>query len=235
TTVSVIDLGTRAVVATVPVGSAAFGVDVDQRNQIAVVADYGSNDITLVRIPNPKPRVDDVSPKTFSTGGGTITLTVKGVGFVPTSVVTLNGKALPTTYISSTELHAELSSAAFNQALQGGVTSRISSDLPKGQPAVTPPPPVTVGVTSPGPGGGNSDPPADGNANLQVQNAVPVLLSLSPTSIQAGTTDLTLTLNGNNFNATSIVNFGSAQFSPNPATLTPTSMTVVIPQNQLTA
>src|SRR5205085_9761277 len=46
TTVSVIDLNSRSLIATVPTGSAAFGVDIHQSSQFAVVADYGSNDIT---------------------------------------------------------------------------------------------------------------------------------------------------------------------------------------------
>src|SRR6202030_3341696 len=96
------------------------------------VANFGSNDVTLVRVPNPTPRVDDVNPKTFPAGGGTFTIVVTGSGFVQTSVVTLNGQTLPTTFISSSQLQANISADMLQQLLQ--VQSHVQLD--GGKPTV---------------------------------------------------------------------------------------------------
>ena len=125
-TASIIDVGEQEqVVADVPVGSAPFGVDIDQREQLAVVANFGSNDVTLIRIPNPTPRIEGVSPATFPTDGSTFTITITGTGFLPTSVVTLNGQTLPTTYVSATQLKAEVSGELMEELLQ--VSSTVTS------------------------------------------------------------------------------------------------------------
>ena len=101
----------------VPVGSAAFGVDVDEASQMAVVANFGSNDVTLIRVPFATPRLNDVQPKTLPPGVTEHEITVTGTGFAPISVVTLNGQPLPTTFVSSTELRATLSGELLEQLL----------------------------------------------------------------------------------------------------------------------
>ncbi len=230
TTAEIIDLGGRTLVDSVPVGSTAFGVAVDEASQIAVVANFGSNDVTVIRIPNPTPQVDDVSPKTFPAGGGEFTITVQGSGFLPTSVVTLNGEALPTIYVSPTELQAVISAALLDELLQ---VSSISLDEGAGQRfAQTNPLQFNIEVINPGPGGGKSPPPSNpGAGQIQPSNSEPVLLSISPTEIETGASELELTLNGNNFNGTSVVDFGGSLHSP--FTSTATSMTVVISGSDL--
>jgi YVTN family beta-propeller protein len=230
--VAVIDLIGRTVSRTIPVGSAAFGLAVDEDNQTAVVANFGSNSVTIIRVPNPLPRIESVSPKTFPVGVDSVTITVTGSGFVPSSVVTLNTLNLPTTFISTTQLKAEMSAAIFEQIVQmhsvraNSVRPRISGQ--------TDPPEFKVGVTNPEPGGGDSPDPADPSvSDLQPQNSVPVLVSISPAEVTAGNGSFTLTLNGNNFNGTSLVNVGGIQYSP--TTLSSTSMTVDVPINQLSA
>ena len=195
TTAEIIDLGGRTLVDSVPVGSTAFGVAVDEASQIAVVANFGSNDVTVIRIPNPTPQVDDVSPKTFPAGGGEFTITVQGSGFLPTSVVTLNGEALPTIYVSPTELQAVISAALLDELLQ---VSSISLDEGAGQRfAQTNPLQFNIEVINPGPGGGKSPPPSNpGAGQIQPSNSEPVLLSISPTEIETGASELELTLNG---------------------------------------
>src|SRR5262249_24566073 len=89
-----------------------------------------------------------------------------------------------------------------------------------------------VSVTNDPPGGGNAIVDS-GAGTLTPQNMPPVLLSISPTQANAGSASLTLSLSGNNFNATSIVNFGSLQSSP--LTSNGTSMTVTIPASSLTS
>ena len=239
TTVSVLDLSYQAVVSTIPVGNAAFGIDVDQNNQRAVVANFGSKNVFVLRVPNPRPSVNSVSPSTFPAGGGTFTITVNGVGFVPTSVVTLNGQTLPTTFISSTQLQAVISADLVQQLLQVHLQQaqrRLADGTTPSTFAQTADLQFNISVTNPGPGGGNAPPPADPQAGrITPQNSVPVLvsISISPTQVTAGTGPVTLTLNGNNFNGTSVINVGNQKASP-ATSAGGTVMTVTIPANLLT-
>src|SRR5262249_52947096 len=114
--ISIVDLASHDVT-NVAVGAAAFGVDIDAANQRAAVADFGSNDVTIVRIPNPMPRVTDVQPRSVIAGSGVVTVTIFGSGFLPTSVATFNGQVLPTTYLSSTQLQAQVDTGALNQLI----------------------------------------------------------------------------------------------------------------------
>jgi YVTN family beta-propeller protein len=231
TSVSVVNLDERAVVAEVPVGAAAFGVAVDQRTQRAFVANFGSDTVTVIRIPNPRPKIADVEPKTFPVGGGSFTITVRGTGFLPTSVVTLNGKALPTRYISPTELRAEVTADLLDQLLQ---QSAVTTGGDKGtafRQVVTLN--FNIEVTNPGPGGGESPPPENPNATkIEPLNTTPVLLSLSPASAEIGK-DALVTFVGNNFNLTSVINFGGNLHSP--TTVEPTQMTLRIGAGELRA
>ncbi len=226
-TVSIINLDRLEVTQTVEVGAAAFGVDIDQDRQIAVVANFGSNDVTVLRVPNPTPAVTDFEPRTFPAGGGGFTLTVRGSGFLPTSVVTLNGQALGTTFISTTELRAEVTADVLDQilfvqqiALDGGadpITRRIQV-------------PINVGVSNPAPGGGASPPPASGG-QIQAENAVPILESINPMQVGVDDGVFVLTVNGNNFNASSEIRVGAMAFPPD--TVAPLTMTVSLTSTQL--
>ena len=60
----------------------------------------GTASVTII----PKPSIASVSPGSFTTGSFTITIT--GAGFVAGSVVTFDGAALPTTFMSATSLTA---------------------------------------------------------------------------------------------------------------------------------
>jgi YVTN family beta-propeller protein len=230
TTAAILDLAGQIVVESVPVGSAAFGVDVDETSQIAVVANFGSHDVPIVRISNPTPRVGDIEPRTFPAGGGEFTVTIRGTGFLPTSVVTLNGDTLPTTFVSSTELQAVVSAELLDQLFQVRGITLDSADSHRFNQVTNPE--FNIGVSNPGPGGGNSPPPANPATNhLVPSNAVPILLNMFPTEIETGASELVLTLNGNNFNATTVVEFGNAPHSP--LLSTETSMRVVIPGSDL--
>lgn len=233
--VSVIDLAAQTVsTQPITVGSAAFGIGVDQATQEAVVADFGDPYVYVLRVPNPTPRVGDVNPKTFPAGGADFTLDVTGTGYVPTSVVTLNGQTLPTIFVSSTELKATVSAALVQQILQVQASSVASARTGNAIAADTTPFTFTVSVTNGPPGGGNAPPPNNPNVtHIQPQNLQPVLISISPMETTVGQGPVTLTLSGNGFNALSVITFGGFQFSP--ATSTPTSMSVTIPANLLLA
>jgi hypothetical protein len=129
-------------------------------------------------------------------------------------------------------LKADISTEIFEQILQTNA-NRPNSVKPRiaGQ---TDPPQFKIGVTNPEPGGGDSPDPADPSASqIEPENPVPVLVSISPAEVMTGNGSFTLTLNGNNFNGTSVINLGGLQLSPSTSSLT--SMTVEIPINELAA
>jgi hypothetical protein len=100
--------------------------------------------------------------------------------------------------------------------------------------ADTAPPTFNLGVSNPGPGGGNSG-GLTGNPTIKPPSTapVPLLASISPKSVAAGSGNVTLMLSGNGFTAFSMITVGSNAYSPVSATST--SLIVAIPAAALTA
>ncbi|MFN7944200.1 MAG: hypothetical protein U0Z53_02390 [Blastocatellia bacterium] len=135
-----------------------------------------SNALTLtITNDNPVPSLASLSPNTASAGSAGFTLTVNGAGFVSGSTVRWNASSRRTTFISSTQLTATISSA----------------DVATAGSAI-------VSVISPAPGGGTSN-SLSFTISSAPSNPIPTLTSLSPNATLAGSDDLTLTVNGANF------------------------------------
>jgi hypothetical protein len=146
------------------------------------VANYGDNTISiytpLVSGPtNPVPTISSVSPVYVIQGGGALTLTVTGANFVSGSTVSFGGQTEPTTYVNSTQLTAAIPA---NAVADAG--------------------PVSVVVATPSPGGGNST-----SISFNVYLPPPTISSISPSSVIAGSPGFTLTINGTNFVADSVL------------------------------
>jgi trimeric autotransporter adhesin len=120
---------------------------------------------------NPPPTISSLSPASVYVNSPAFTLTVNGTGFVSGAVVYLDNVALPTTYVSSTQLTAAVSSSYLTQT---------NSDF--------------VDVLNPPPGGGYSS-----VAYFYVVALDPYLNSATPTSVVAATTPSPITLQGGNF------------------------------------
>jgi hypothetical protein len=134
---------------------------------LTVVTPGGSATSTTpftVVIPNPAPSSTTLSPTTTVAGSADLPLTVSGAGFISTSVVSFNGVALATTYVSATQLTV--------------VVPAANLTTPGSYPVV---------VSSPAPGGGTSIALA-----FVVTVPAPTIVSFTPTSGGAGTT-ITLT------------------------------------------
>ena len=84
---------------------------------------------------NPAPVLSSLSPSSVPQNQGAFTLTVTGSGFVPASVVQLNGSSRTTTFVSATQLTAQIPASDL------GTAGAIS-----------------VTVVTPAPGGGTSNP-----------------------------------------------------------------------------
>ena len=135
---------------------------------------------TILSPSNPVPMLSSLSPSSVTAGSSAFTMTLNGGNFLAGSVVQWNGGNRTTTYVSSTQLTVSVS--ASDVATAGS---------------------ATVSVFNPSPGGGTSN-----TLTFTIQsisNPVPIASSLSPSSVSAGSSDFTLTLNGGNFLSGSVV------------------------------
>ena len=127
-----------------------------------------------------------MSPTSAAAGAAAQTLTINGINFVSTSTVTYHAVAHAATFVSATQLKITLSTT--DQATAGT---------------------YAVVVTNPAPGGGAST-----SLNFVVDNSVPTITTLSPTSATAGAAAQTLTINGTNFVSKSTVTYHSVPHTP---------------------
>ncbi len=127
---------------------------------------------TINPIDSPIPSVTSISPTVVSAASGLpFTLFVTGKNFVSQSTVSVNNNNRATTYINSTSLQVAVTAAD-----------------------IANPGTLQIAVTNPPPGGGTSN-----SMPLSVQNPVPTVSSLSPTSVTAGASTTTITVTGTNF------------------------------------
>ncbi len=142
----------------------------------------GTSAAVSLTVNNPVPTLTSITPTSRNAGAAAFTLTVNGTNFLNTSVVLFNGSNRTTTFVSATQLTAQITAA--DQAA-GGLF------------------PITV--FTPAPGGGSS-----AVINLTVNNPVPTLASINPTTRTAGDAAFVLTATGTNFNGSSIVRFNGS-------------------------
>ena len=135
-----------------------------------------------VNSPNPVPSITSFSPASALASAAAFTLTINGSGFVPTSVVSFNGSAKTTTFVTSSSLTVPIT--ASDVATAGSF-------------------PFTV--FNPAPGGGTSTP-----LNFPVNNPAPTVTSLAPATVTAGGSAFSLTVNGTGFVSSSQVNFNGS-------------------------
>lgn len=129
-----------------------------------------SNELTFT-INNPVPVLSALNVSAVLAGVPAFTLNVTGSGFVSGSTISFNGVARQTTFISPTQLTTQVTAADL-----------ASAHI------------ISVTVANPTPGGGTS-----GTLSLTVNNPVPALSGISPTSVFAGNAAFTLTVDGTNF------------------------------------
>ena len=74
--------------------------------------------------PNPVPVISGLSPSSAIAGSGSLQLTVNGTDFIAESEILWNGNALPTTYVSATQLAATVGEAELASAGSADVSVR---------------------------------------------------------------------------------------------------------------
>lgn len=134
---------------------------------------------------NYRPTETTLSPSNALVGGPGFQLTVGGKNFVQGAVVNWNDSPRTTTFVSSSEVQAQI----------------LASDI------------ATVGnfavkVANPPPGGGKSN-----GLTFTVENPVPGIGSLSPDQALAGGPAFTLTVNGSNFVSKSLIEWNGTALS----------------------
>jgi hypothetical protein len=143
---------------------------------------------TITPPDNPVPVASMLSPASAMAGGPAFTLTVTGSSFVAGSVVRWSGSDRVTTYVSATELRADI--AAADIAGQGTALVR---------------------VFNPTPGGGLSE--ALTFTIAPPDNPLPVASMLSPASATAGGPAFALTVTGSGFVPSSTVRWNGSDRS----------------------
>lgn len=124
------------------------------------------------------PTISSISPTSVIAGAASVTLTVNGTNFVSTSTVEVNGQSETTTFVSATQLTAAIPAA---QLTSGG-----------NLPVV-----VMNGSLSSGPGT---------PVNFAVNNPVPAISSISPTSEPVGASSPVITVTGTGFLSATTIN-----------------------------
>ena len=165
----------------------------------------GAVSFTISSPPNPVPTVTSLSPSSGSAGGPSFTLTVTGTQFISTSQVLWNSSQVPTTFVSSTSLSAQIPASDLSLA---GTAS--------------------VAVQNPPPGGGTS-----AAVSFTIANPPPTVSAISPSSGTVGGTAFTLTVTGAQFLATSQVLWNGSAVPT--AYVSGTSLAAQIPGSDLSS
>lgn len=196
-------VGSLAVITTEPTEPvAALVVGNNLRQLFSLPVSSGVATETLVS-DNPLPTVTGLLPFSATTGGSGFTLKVTGTDFVPGSTVRWNGSERATSFISNTQLRATISSSDLATAGVAQVT-----------------------VFSPTPGGGPSN-----ALTFRIDNPVPTLASLSPSSHIAGMGNFTLIVSGSGFVPESVVRWNA--INRTTTFVDGTHVTATIPANEI--
>lgn len=159
----------------------------------------GASAASSVSVVNPAPGIAALSPASTTAGGGAVTVTLSGSGFVPGSQGQFDGSNVTTSFTSASLLDVSIPAAATGV----GATH-------------------TLAVKNATPGGGTS-----AAATFTVDNPVPTIAAISPASVGTNGAPFTLTIAGTNFNAASSVTFNGA--SVPAAFVSATSLTADLP------
>ena len=144
-------------------------------------------------VPNPAPSITSLSPNTVAAGVNGLTLTVLGNNFLSLSTIKWNGTVRPTEFVSSTMLQAQIGPS--DVAAAGSASVSVSTLAPGGGISETLP--FTI-LPSP-------------------SNHAPILTSLYPNAVPAGSPGFTLDINGYAFfTSATIVEWND---NPRPFTL----------------
>jgi trimeric autotransporter adhesin len=187
--------------ATIPVQDAAAG----QIAQISIAnpgPGGGTSANASFNVNSPTPAVTGLSPKT-APANVAVVITITGTGFEMNSVAEWNGSPRPTTFVLPTSLQVALSAGDVQSPGTGQIV-----------------------VNNPGPGGS-----AAVSVPLAILGPAPVITTVTPPKVLAGTSPLQITIQGSNFAANATVSVNSQALTI--VSETATSIVATIPQTSL--
>ncbi len=186
TTYPVIFVDNHNLTATLPAGffTQAGSYQVTVNNP---APDGGPSNTRTFQVENPIPTLTALDPASAQAGGPGMPVKLYGSGFFPETTILINGQARIINYVSGSELELPL----------GPADLASSGDL-------------ELKAFNPGPGGGASNPMS---FTVTAVNPIPVLSSMGPNTIKAGSPGFTLTLTGSNFISSSSVLFNNTPVS----------------------
>ena len=142
----------------------------------------GTSTAISFTVTNPSASVQSINPSAAFVASAPFQMTVNGSGFVGGSLVLFNGATLATTFVSSTQLKANVPAGSLTAA----------GDFP-------------VAVSNPPPGGGVTAPVV-----FRVQYPAPSATSLAPSSVAVGSGPTDVVVTGIGFFITSQITFDGA-------------------------
>ena len=139
-----------------------------------------------LEVDNPAPTIGSVSPAGEVIGPTSTVVTVTGTGFVPTTVINVNGAARTTTFTSSTQVSVALTAADLSAAGSLSLTA-----------------------VNPTPGGGTS---TAATVAIVASNPAPAITSVNPATEVVGTSSPVIAVTGTGFIASTAIDVnGSAR------------------------
>jgi len=179
--------------ATIPVGATTGYVTVTESSGIL------QSSTKFAPKPASKPAITSLAPSSAIAGGDGFTLTVNGTGFISASVVNWAGSPRATTFVSPTEITADIDAA----------------DIAKtGTYKVT--------VVNPANEGGTS-----AAVNFVVDNPAPTLISILPSSATHGSAAFTLTATGTGYIPGSVIEWNAKKLTT--TYVSDTTLTATVP------
>ena len=134
---------------------------------------------------NPVPTIATISPSSTTAGSPDTIVTLTGPGFISATSIKVDGTAVTSTLVSSTQIQITISA----QQETVGITHSVTA-------------------SNPSPGGGTSAP-----VNFTVNNPTPFLSSINPSTVPPGSPATQITVYGGNFVRGTTVSAGAGSLA----------------------
>ena len=168
-------------------------------------ADSSKSNSASVSLLYPVPSMTGASPQAVNVASSNTNVTISGMGFSRASILLVDSTSTNASYVSPTQLVFTLATSLETYATLH-----------------------TIVVSNPSPGGGNSP-----TASLAVNNLLPNISSITPSSVQTGAPDTVITIRGSYFTPQSQVMFGT--FTINSTYISGSEILATIPAAQFTS
>ena len=179
----IIDLDTNTIVREYSLNKLSRGVAVNNFTNVAAIVDDKTDSLTLIQLPSPIPEITSITPDNAPRGSGEIKIDIEGSRFITSSIAYLDNQPLSTTFTDNHHIHETITGEMLSMAGTFSVT-----------------------ISNPSPDGGTSN-----SSNFTVNNPPPTITAFDPAEAGAGTSGLTVLINGTGFFEDTEVFFGGTK------------------------